>query len=353
MDPPNRFEGLSLTVLPEAAEAVTRQHPAGVQRPTRVYRDRTRRIINHVDSPDLPFSWTLNPYRGCEHGCPYCYARPTHEQLGFSCGLDFETRIVAKPDAPELLRRELDSPRWAGEPIVMSGVTDPYQPIERRMKITRGCLAVMAEYRQPVTIVTKSGLVTRDADHLAELARHGAAAVAVSVTTLDPTLSALMEPRASRPLDRLRAVRELSRAGVPVHVMVAPMIPGLNDREIPAILEASARAGARSASWVLLRLPHQVKTIFLDWLRMNLPDRAARVEGLLRQLRDGRLNDSRFGDRMRGRGPLAAQIAETFRVFASRYGLAGPIPTPSPAAFRRPGDLEQPGLFDQLEQTAA
>jgi DNA repair photolyase len=345
LNPPNRFEGVSLQVLPEAAAEAHAEHPCGVQHRTRVYRDATRRIINRVESPDLGFRWTINPYRGCENGCSYCYARPTHEALGFSCGLDFETKIVAKPDAPELLRRELAEPAWRGEPIVMSGVTDCYQPLEAKLEITRRCLEVMAECRQPVRIVTKSRLIVRDVDLLSRLARHRAVAVAVSLTTLDPALAAAMEPRASRPQDRLRAIGELAAAGIPVCAMVAPVIPALNDREIPRLLEAAARAGASSATWAMLRLPHQVRTIFLDWLRIHLPDRAARIEGLLRDLHGGRLYEARFGDRMRGRGPLAAQIAETFKLFARRNGLARSVPVPSSAAFRAPPDPWQPGLF--------
>ena len=333
-------------MLPSEQEQARQEHPCGVQIKTRVYMDQSRQIINRVDSPDLPFHWTLNPYRGCETGCSYCYARPTHETLGFSCGLDFETKIVAKPEAPRLLRRELASSKWSGEPIVMSGVTDCYQPLEAKLKITRQCLEVMAECRQPVSIVTKHRLVTRDIELLAELARHRAVNVYLSLTTLDHKLAAAMEPRASCPRDRLRAISELADAGVPVGVMIAPVIPGLNDKEIPALLEAAAGAGVGAATWVLLRLPYQVKTLFLDWLHMNFPDRAARVEGLIRGMRGGNLNGARFGDRMRGHGPVAAQIAETFRVFAARHGLDRGLPAPSSAAFVRPAVDGQLNLFD-------
>lgn len=342
LNPANRFEGLSLEVLPEAAEAAAKNSPGGVQVPTRVYRDQTRRVINRVDSPDLPFHWTLNPYRGCSNGCFYCYARPTHETLGLSCGLDFETKIVAKPDAPRLLARELGSPRWRGEPIVMSGVTDAYQPLERRMQITRQCLKVMADFRQPVSIVTKSRLIVRDLDVLGELARFDAVSVALSLTTLESKLAAAMEPRASCPRDRLRAISQLAAAGVPVAVMVAPVIPALNDSEIPRLLEAAAEAGATSASWTMLRLPHQVKTIFLDWLRTHMPDRAANVEARIRQLHGGRLNDASYGLRHRGSGVMSDQIAATFKLFARRCGLDRPLPAPSSSAFRPP----EAGLFD-------
>jgi DNA repair photolyase len=276
-----------------------------------------------------------------------CYARPTHETLGFSCGLDFESRLVAKPDAPRLLRSELASPSWKGEAIALSGVTDPYQPLERKLQITRGCLEVMAECRQPVSVVTKSRLVTRDIDLLSQVARYDAVTVGVSVTTLDPKLAAVMEPRASRPADRLRAVRQLADAGIPVMVYTAPIIPGLNDCEIPRLLEAAAEAGARSAHWMTIRLPHQVKTLFLDWLRTHFPDRAARVEGLIRQLHGGRLYDSRFDRRHRGRGPVSDQIASIFDVFARRYGLHKPLRKPTASAFRTPVDAQQLRLFEQ------
>jgi DNA repair photolyase len=254
---------------------------------------------------------------------------------------------VAKPDAPRLLRSELASPGWAGEAIALSGVTDPYQPLEAKLKITRGCLEVMAECRQPVSVVTKSRLITRDLDLLAKLARYGAVTVAISVTTLDPGLAAVMEPRASRPADRLRAIRDLADAGIPVMMYTAPIIPGLNDRELPSLLQAASEAGAGSAHWMMIRLPHQVKTLFLDWLRTHFPDRAARIEGLIRQLHGGRLYDSRFGVRHRGRGPVADQIEATFKVFARRCGLDKPLKRPSSSAFRKPADAAQLRLFEQ------
>jgi DNA repair photolyase len=322
------------------------EHPNGVQVPTRSIADRTRSIVNRVDSPDLPFSWTMNPYRGCEHGCVYCYARPTHENLGLSCGLDFETTIIVKHDAPALLRRALAAPRWAGEPIAMSGVTDPYQPLERTLGITRGCLEVMAEARQPVGIVTKNRLVVRDADLLRELARHDATRVIVSLTTLDADLSRSMEPRASAPDARLRAIRELREAGVSVGVLVAPVIPGLNDHEVPALIRAAAEAGADGVGWVLLRLPHQVRALFLDWLRRERPERAARVERAVRETRNGALSDARFGARMRGEGPYAEQIARMVAVCARRSGLHTDRSPLSSAAFRRPRLDGQLDLFE-------
>lgn len=354
VNPPNRFEPIHLQLLLDVPfregcddalaeagsapwEAAGQDH--AVQVSTHVETDATRRIINAVDprvSPDIPFRWTVNPYRGCEHGCTYCYARPTHELLGFSCGLDFETRIVAKPDAPELLQRELGADRWVPETIVMSGVTDPYQPVERRLRITRGCLEVFSRTRHPVSIITKNRMIVRDIDLLQPLAKVGACRAAISITTLDEDLARAMEPRASRPRDRLRAVQELSAAGIDVMVMVAPVIPGLNDREIPAILAAAREHGASAAGWILLRLPGGVADVFLDWLRRFCPDRAAHVESLMRQTRDGALYDRRSHHRMRGTGPIADQIRSIFQVFAARHRLDWPRPPLSAASFRRP-----------------
>lgn len=336
LNPASRFDDIRLHVLPEHLEDSAREHPSGRQVRTEVFDDDTRAVLNPVNVPDIPFRWTVNPYRGCEHGCIYCYARPGHEYFGLSSGLDFETRIFAKPRAAELLRAALARPSWEADFIVMSGVTDPYQPIERRLGITRACLEVMAECRQPVGLITKNALITRDIDLLSSLAAHGAAQASISLTTLDNTLAARMEPRASSPRERLDAIRALSDAGIPVTVMVAPVIPGLNDREIPAILEAAARAGARRAAWVMLRLPYQIKALFLEWLQRHVPDRAARVESLIRQVRGGDLYDPAIGDRMRGTGPIADQIAQMFKVYARRLALDGDLPPLSGAAFRRP-----------------
>jgi DNA repair photolyase len=326
-NPANRFEGIRLDVLEDILDEIIEVTPDGRRVKTTVYPDRSRTVINPVDSPDLSFKWTINPYRGCEHGCVYCYARPTHEMLGLSCGLDFETKIAAKLDAPDLLRAELSAPRWRArrhESIVLSGVTDPYQPVEAKLGVTRKILEVMREMGQSVSLITKSRLILRDIDLLRELSQRAGVRCAVSVTTLDAKLSASMEPRASAPRERLRAIRELSAAGLPVAVMAAPIIPGLNDREIPRILEAASEAGATSAGYIMLRLPHQLKGLFLDWLAQERPDSAKRIEAGIRGMRGGRLYDSRPGVRQRGLGERAEQIAQLFRVYQRRYGLESP-----------------------------
>lgn len=344
LNPGNRFEDVRLHVLGEHLDEVAAEYPEGRQVRTTIVEDGTRSVVNRVDSPDLPFSWTLNPYRGCEHGCIYCYARPTHEYLGMSCGLDFETKIVAKRDAPELFRKFITRESWAREPIVLSGVTDPYQPMERELGITRACLEIARGEGQPMSLITKNHMITRDVDILAELASHGACHAAVSITTLDPKLAQVMEPRASSPRARLEAVRELTRAGVPTFVMTAPIIPGLNDHEIPALLEASAEAGAKGAGFVLLRLPYQIKALFLEWLQRHFPDRAAKVESFIRESRDGELYRSEFFTRHRGTGERAASIERTFALFQKRYGLNGRW-TPLKPGPRRLREGEQMGLF--------
>jgi DNA repair photolyase len=303
-------------------------------------RDCSQSIVTYNDSPDIPFRASINPYRGCEHGCSYCYARPTHEYLGFSAGLDFETRILVKERAPELLRQELSSARWTPQFLALSGVTDPYQPVERRLQLTRKCLAVLAEFANPVGIVTKNQLVTRDVDLLSELARHDAVAVNLSVNSLDPDLARALEPRASSPRQRLEAVAALARAGVPAGVLVAPVIPGLNDHEIPAVVAAASRAGARWAGLLVLRLPHGVGPLFDDWLQRCAPTRRDGVLARIRAMRSGKLNDTRFGVRMRGEGILAEQIARLFQVACRRVSLATEAPELSTAAFRRPGGTQ-------------
>lgn len=347
MNPGNRFEGVRLHVLGEALDAELAERPEGVQVETEVYTDRARTVLNRVDSPDVPMNWSLNPYRGCEHGCAYCYARPTHETFGLSSGLDFERKLFVKREAPGLLRRELARPGWVPEPVMMSGITDPYQPIEAAMGVTRGVLEVLAECRQPVAVITKNALIQRDIDLLAELASHGAASAAVSVTTLDAKLAAKMEPRAAAPRRRLETIRALAGAGIPVTVMVAPVVPALTDHEIPTILEAAAEAGAVRAGHVLLRLPYQVKAVFTEWLERVKPERAGHIEAAVRECYGGSLYNAARSVRGRGVGGRAAQVRETFKVFVKRYGLDRPRPGLSGAAFRRPTVLEegQMGLF--------
>jgi DNA repair photolyase len=325
-NPVNRYE--QIYVEPDDGEA-------GAP-PTIFYRDTSHSVLAENDSPDIDFRFSLNPYRGCEHGCIYCYARPSHEYLSFSAGLDFERRILVKPDAPELLRRAFLSPRWRPQTVALSGNTDCYQPVEQRLQLTRRCLEVFSEFVNPVSVTTKSALVTRDIDLLCELAHHGAAHVALSITTLDAPLARRMEPRAAQPERRLEAVHGLSAAGIPTAVLIAPVIPGLNDEEIPRILKAAAAAGARSASWTLVRLPKPVDQLFVDWLAEHFPGRRERVLGRIRACRDGRLSDTCFGRRLRGQGPYAEHIGDLFEAAARRYALDQPLPPLSASAFRRP-----------------
>jgi DNA repair photolyase len=351
LNPANRFETTRLHILGEEIDRqwIERENddgsPTKVER--QVFTDRTQTIINHVaPTSDVPFDWTLNPYRGCEHGCIYCFARPYHEFLGFSSGLDFETKLMAKPDAAHLLRHELASPKWKPEPIVMSAITDIYQPIEHKMQIARQCLEVLAECAQPVATMTKSALVLRDTDLWQKLAEKNAGRVTITLVTLDSDLAQKLEPRASSPMGRLRTIRELTKAGIPVSVNVAPIIPGLTDTELPAILQAVADAGAKRAAWTLLRLPYQLKELFLDWLKRCVhPDRARKVESLIRQSRGGKLYDASYSARRKGNGPIVAQIAQAFDVFTRRYDLNRDIRPLSTANFHRPQLHGQLSLF--------
>jgi DNA repair photolyase len=330
-NPPSRFESFR-TELEPGFEPSANELP-GVE----LLRDPSRSIVARNESPDVGFDASVNPYRGCSHACAYCFARPFHEYLGYSAGLDFETKILFKPEAPALLRRALSRPSWVPRVLAFSGVTDCYQPAERTLRITRGCLEVMAEFRNPVAIITKGWLVTRDVDLLGELAAHHAASVAVSVTTLDHGLQRILEPGASPPARRLQAIETLARAGVPVTAMVAPVIPALNDHEIPAILEAVASAGALAAGKMMLRLPHGVRPLFEAWLDRHFPERKAKVLSKVRAMRSGSLYDSRFGLRQRGEGFLAEQTEALFALGLRRNGLAREGPPLSTAAFRRPG----------------
>ena len=299
-------------------------------------RDTSRTVIAYNDSPDLGFSASLNPYRGCEHGCIYCYARPTHEYAGMSAGLDFETKILVKEDAPELLRRELSKKSWQPQIVALSGVTDPYQPLERKFEMTRRCLQVFAEFRNPVALITKNHLVARDADVLGDLAKDECAAVTLSITTLDPELQRVMEPRASHPQRRLEAIAALAAAGVPVGVNAAPIIPGINDHEIPSILEAAAKAGATRAGYVFIRLPWGVKDLFSEWLSRHFPDRKEKVLNQIKESRGGKLYDSSWGTRGRGDGAFAESVGKLFRLAVRKYGLDRPRDTLTTRHFRRP-----------------
>jgi len=328
-NPPNRFERLAYLPIIESPDDQERAVK------TQYLKDASRSLLTFNDSPDLSFDASINPYRGCEHGCIYCYARPYHEYLGFSAGLDFETKILVKEDAPELLRKELASPKWQPKVVAISGVTDAYQPIERKLQLTRRCLEVLAEFRNPVVIVTKNHLVTRDIDVLKELASFNAAAVCVSVTTLDAELVRVMEPRTSTPANRLEAIHALAEAGVPVRVLVAPIIPGLTDHEIPSIIKAAADAGARHAGYVVVRLPHGVGELFEGWLEEHFPDRKKKVLNRIREMRGGKLNDPNFGTRMRGEGVFAEQIKSMFTLACRRSGVEFGAHELSTRAFRR------------------
>jgi DNA repair photolyase len=345
-DLPNRFEKLAMDLDPD----VVQDDPSSeggcgdesLPNPKTIFlEDQSESIIVKNESPDVGFSAGINPYRGCEHGCAYCFARPYHEYLGFSAGLEFETKIVVKRRAAELLRRELSRKKYEPQVLGMSGVTDCYQPAERQFRITRSCLEVLAEFRNPVSLITKNFLITRDIDVLKELAAFDAVHVFISITTLNADLAAKMEPRASRPAHRLRAVELLAQAGVPVGVMVAPIIPGLNDREIPAVLEAAKAAGACEAGYTMLRLPYGVKDVFAEWLKLNFPEKLERIMGGVRDVRGGKLNASDFGSRMRGEGIYADQISQMFHVFRERLGFPrahmGELRTEH---FRRPGERQ-------------
>ncbi len=334
IDPPNRFEKTrsepDLEHLEWDQEYLSQLHERKVEYLT----DTSKTIISENNSPDIPFRYSLNPYRGCVHGCAYCYARNSHEYLGFNAGLDFETRIVVKHDAARLFREFLSNDAWQPEEVVFSGVTDCYQPAERQFRLTRQCLEVALECRLPVGIVTKNALVVRDLDLLRELASRRLVHVNVSVTTLDAELARVMEPRTSIPSARLRAVEMLVQAGIPTRVMVAPIIPGLNDSEIPAILEAAKAAGALGASWILLRLPMTVEPVFQEWLSRTQPLKAAKIEGLIRETRGGKLSSSDWGQRMVGTGQIAEQIQKLFRVFVQKYKLDQPFPPHDFSQFR-------------------
>lgn len=339
-NPQNRFEKHSFEVQLEDFEHEELPPAPG----TEFIPNQSKSILAKNDSPDVGFTWSLNPYRGCEHGCAYCYARPSHEYLGFSAGLDFETKIMVKENAPELLRETFMSPKWQPETIALSGNTDCYQPAERQFRITRRCLEVFAEFKNPVSMITKNRLVTRDIDILQRLAADGLVTVNISVTSLKLEVQQALEPRTSTPAARLDAIRKLTAAGIPTCVMVAPVIPGLTDEEVPAILQAVADAGAITAGWVPVRLPHAVAPIFEDWLERNFPLKKERVLNRIRSMRGGKLNDPNFGSRMQGEGALAVQMRQMFEMGRRKAGLQEARPELRTDLFQRP-EVGQLQLF--------
>jgi DNA repair photolyase len=334
-NPKNRFE--TIERIPELAD----DNDESSSPLTQFFNDNSKSIIATNDSPDVGFDASVNAYRGCEHGCVYCYARPTHEYLGFSSGLDFETKIMVKEDAPELLRRELSSAKWKPQVLAMSGVTDCYQPAEKKHQLTRRCLQVLLEFRNPVVIVTKNYLVTRDIDILCELTRFQCVGVTISLTTLDPKLCSVMEPRASSPARRLAAIRALAEAGIPVGYLQAPMIPGLTDSEA----RAAAAAGTTFAGYVALRLPFAVKSLFEQWLEQHFPERKKKILDRIRSMRGGKLNDPNFKSRMRGEGIFAQQMADLFQMACKKAGINKRWPELTTRGFRRPG-TSQLSLFE-------
>ncbi len=329
-NPANRFEG---KYIDYELDKESGEKPA---QDTKLIADDTKEILSKNDSPDIPFTYSLNPYRGCEHGCIYCYARPTHEFLGFSAGLDFESRIMVKYDAPEKLRTKLASAKWKPASIALSGVTDPFQPIERKLKITRSCLEVLVEARNPIGIITKNYLVTRDIDLLKELTVFNAVHVTLSITTLDRNLARIIEPRTSQPNRRLKAIEKLANNGVSVGVNVAPIIPGLTDHECPQILEKAKDAGATHASYTIVRLPYGVKDLFKEWLEQYFPERKEKILNRIRDIRNGKLNESEFGERFHGKGNYASQIRSMFNIHVEKLGMNKNERLLSAKHFRRP-----------------
>lgn len=312
---------------------------------TKLFSDHTKEIISYNNSPDIPFNAGLNIYRGCEHGCIYCYARPFHEYLGFSSGLDFESKIMVKYNAPELLRKTFNGTKWNPQVIAMSGVTDCYQPIEKKLKLTRSCLEVMAEFRNPVNIITKNYLVTRDIDYLKKLNEYNCVRITISITSMQNKIIEVMEPRTSRPYKRLKAIEELAKSGIPVAVNVAPIIPGLTDHECTEILNSAANAGATMASYIIVRLPFNVKVLFEDWLDQNFPERKDKVLNKIKEMRGGGLNSAEFGKRMKGDGVFANQIRNLFQIQCKRLHLNEENRVLTTEFFRRTNGEQLP-LFD-------
>ncbi|MBI2428465.1 MAG: PA0069 family radical SAM protein [Ignavibacteriales bacterium] len=311
-NPQNRFESTSYEVLEEEIDAERKIT-------TKYFRDTSKTILAKNDSPDIGFSYDLNPYRGCEHGCIYCYARPSHEYLGFSAGLDFETKIMVKPDAHILLEKEFKKKSWRPTVIALSGNTDCYQPIERKLQLTRKCLEVFLKYRNPVGMITKNALITRDIDIIAELAKLNLVVCTLTIPTLDKALQRVMEPRTSPSELRLDAIEQLAKAGIPVGVSLAPVIPGLNDSEMPAILKRASEHGATFAFYTMLRLPYAVKDLFTDWLKREMPQKAEKILNRIKDVREGKLNSTEFGTRMTGTGEIAESIRQLFELTCAKY----------------------------------
>ena len=339
-NPENRFTDKSIKFDPDSDTGL---YPS---KNTAFITDHSESIISSNKSPDIPFEFSLNPYRGCEHGCVYCYARPTHEFLGYSAGLDFETKIIVKRDAPRLLKKTLAKKSWKPQTLVMSGVTDPYQPVEKELEITRGCIHVLADCLHPLGIITKNHLITRDIDLLIKLAEVDAVHVTISITTLRNDLAGVMEPRTSRPERRLDAIRRLSEAGISVGVNIAPVIPGLTDDEMVKIMEKSKEAGAVCAGYQLLRLPYGVKDLFLEWLEYHFPNRKSKVINKILDIREGKLNKSEFGERFSGTGEYAAQIRRLFQIHYDRLGFTKRKKSCNRTSFKRP-ETGQLSLFSE------
>ncbi len=335
-NPQNRFEEISIVPSEEEDRFFPDEDREQQKLETKFFADSSRTVLAKNDSPDIPFTYSLNPYRGCEHGCIYCYARPSHEYLGFSAGLDFESKIMVKEDAPQLLRDAFMKKSWEPQVVALAGNTDCYQPVERKLRLTRKCLEVFLEFRNPVGMVTKNFLITRDIDILAELARLNLVSVFISVTSLKQELTRKMEPRTSSPAKKLETIEMLAGNGIPVGVLVAPVIPGLTDEEIPSILKESSARGAKWASMQMLRLPFAVKELFVDWVRREYPDRENRIVSRLKQVRGGKLSSYEFGERMKGTGETAGAIRQLFRASRKKYHMNEDSLELSTDIFRRP-----------------
>lgn len=336
INPPNRFERLHIEETVDLYDE--RVYEPGTERKieTVFYKDHSKSAIAKNNSPDIPFDYSFNPYRGCEHGCVYCYARPTHEYLGFSSGTDFETKIMVKENGPKLLKKEFEKKSYVPKLIIISGDTDPYQPIERKLQITREALKVCLEYRNPVAVITKNSLILRDIDILSEMAKLNLVSTTLSITSLNKELASKMEPRTATPERKLQAIEKLSQVGIPVNVNVAPIIPGLNDEEIPEVLNQSAQRGAISAAFILLRLPYSIKDLFINWLEREFPDRKEKILNKIREMRGGKLNVSDFGKRFKSQGEQASAIKELFYMSCRKYHLNERDFDLTTAHFKRP-----------------